>query len=324
MIEPISPLPADFAMATQPLQLGATLYVPATRPDLMAIATGRRWPDLRSVVFCLEDAVLPAAVPAALANLAALLAGLVDPGNTCDAVGAARPLLFARPRDPAMLAAISALPGVEALAGFVVPKATTATFPNWLAQLRHDHHVLMPTLETREAFDPDAVRHLRDQLLTVRQRICVVRIGGNDLMQILGIRQSRLGTAYDGPLGPLIAQLVGQFLPWGLPMSAPVFDAFGDIARLQAEVARDLDHGLATKTAIHPDQIEPIQQAYRVDPDEHEEALAILAPDCPAVFAQLGRMNEPATHRAWARSIVARAAAFGLCERPQRPLALVG
>jgi citrate lyase beta subunit len=320
MIEPTSPLPADATAATGPLTLGATLYVPATRPDLLAIATGQRWPELRSVVFCLEDAVLPAAVPAALANLAALLAGLAAAG----CVGTSRPLLFVRPRDPAMLAAISAMPGVAALAGFVVPKATAATFPLWLAQLRHDHHLLMPTLETREAFDPDAVRQLRDQLLAVRQRIGVVRIGGNDLLQTLGIRQSRQGTAYDGPLGPLIGQLVGQFLPWGLPMSAPVFDAFGDTDRLLAEVARDLDHGLTTKTAIHPEQIVPIHTAYRVDPDDHAEALAILAPGCPAVFAQQGRMNEPATHRAWARAIVARAAAFGLRDRPQPPLALVG
>ena len=320
MIDPASPLPAVGAVATVPLQLGATLYVPATRPDLMAIATGQRWLALRSVVFCLEDAVLPAAVPAALANLAALLTGLAAAGSA----GTSRPLLFARPRDPAMLAAISTMPGVAALAGFVVPKATAATFPLWLAQLRHDHHLLMPTLETREAFDPDAVRQLRDQLIAVRQRIGVVRIGGNDLLQTLGIRQSRQGTAYDGPLGPLIGQLVGQFLPWGLPMSAPVFDAFGDTDRLLAEVARDLDHGLTTKTAIHPDQIAPIQEAYRVDPDDHAEALAILAPECPAVFAQHGRMNEPATHRAWAQAIVARAAAFGLRDRPQPPLALVG
>ena len=42
---------------TTHLQLGASLYVPATRDDLPAIAAGRKFPQLRSVIFCLEDAI---------------------------------------------------------------------------------------------------------------------------------------------------------------------------------------------------------------------------------------------------------------------------
>ena len=39
-------------------ELGASLYVPATRGDLAAILTGRRFDGLRSLILCTEDAVL--------------------------------------------------------------------------------------------------------------------------------------------------------------------------------------------------------------------------------------------------------------------------
>ena len=49
--------------------LGASLYVPATHKNLAQIASG----DLRSVIFCTEDALNSSELPAALANLQAVL-----------------------------------------------------------------------------------------------------------------------------------------------------------------------------------------------------------------------------------------------------------
>jgi citrate lyase beta subunit len=40
-----------------PYALGATLYMPATRPDLLAVVRGEKLSNLRSLVICLEDAV---------------------------------------------------------------------------------------------------------------------------------------------------------------------------------------------------------------------------------------------------------------------------
>jgi citrate lyase beta subunit len=41
-----------------PYALGASLYMPATRPDLLAVVRGEKLPHLRSLVICLEDAVI--------------------------------------------------------------------------------------------------------------------------------------------------------------------------------------------------------------------------------------------------------------------------
>jgi citrate lyase beta subunit len=287
-------------------RLGATLYLPATRADLHAVVSGRKFPGLRSLVVCLEDAVAPRDIDDAFANLKQLLARLAMLPRTEDA-----PLLFVRPRDAALLARIVQLPGADAIDGYVIPKATADSWPHFLAALGHSSGWLMPTIETREAFDPEAMRALRALLLRDQVRVLAIRIGGNDLLQTLGTRRPPHRTAYDGPLGHVIASLVCSFMPWGFAMSAPVFERFDDPALLAEEVARDLEHGLATKTAIHPAQVETIHAAYRVPRADHDAALAICAHAAPAVFAVGGAMCEPATHQRWAEAVLARATTFG-------------
>ncbi|MEZ7186179.1 HpcH/HpaI aldolase/citrate lyase family protein, partial [Pseudomonas aeruginosa] len=43
--------------AISPFALGATLYMPATRDDILDVVFGMKIPELRSLVVCLEDAV---------------------------------------------------------------------------------------------------------------------------------------------------------------------------------------------------------------------------------------------------------------------------
>lgn len=294
------------------LELGATLYVPATRTDLFDIVTGRRHAGLRSAVLCLEDSIRPADVPHALTNLAVLLERLSDEQ--------ARLPVFIRPRDDRMLAHILGFAGIEAIQGFVIPKATADSLPFYLRALASDTQLLMPTLETREAFDQAELARMREQLLAIQERILCIRIGGNDLLHTIGARRSAVRTAYEGPLGGTIAGLVTAFAPFGFALSAPVFEHFDSPDLLREEVEHDIEHGLLTKTAIHPGQIEVIQSAYRVRAAELAEAREILSGD-RGVFALNGSMCEPATHRRWAESVVKRAAIYGV--RPEAVAAAV-
>lgn len=300
------------------LALGATLYMPCTRDDAMERLFGpRRIAGLRSAVLCLEDAVLDSEVPAAMRALARFLRlRSDDESSACD------PQVFVRPRNLQMTEHILRLPGIEKVQGFVIPKAHAGNLPDYLALPWHEGHRLMPTLETREVMDPYDVRRLRDQLLGVQDRILALRIGGNDLLAAMGLRRAPGRTAYEGPLGPVIGALVAAFAPWGFALSAPVFERIGDPALLHQEVLRDLEHGLMTKSAIHPDQIAVIQCALAVPAQQVEEARLILAPTGPAVFSHGGAMCEPATHRSWAERLLARAEEFGIADPlpMQRPL----
>jgi len=297
-----------------PIALGATLYVPATRDDLAEVASGARYPTLRSAVICLEDSIREDEVPSALKRLSALLQTLASRTDQ-----PSRPMLFVRPREAGMLAHILTMRGIEHVEGFVIPKATADNLPRYLAALVHDHHLLMPTLETREVFDHAEMRRLREQLLAIQERVLAIRIGGNDLLQTLGARRSAVRTAYDGPLGGTIVGLIAGFAPWGFALSAPVFEGYGNPALLREELERDIEHGLLTKTAIHPSQLATIHEAYAVTPDDLGEAHALLSRDSRAVFASNSTMCEPATHRTWAASILRRAEYFGVTHSIEVP-----
>jgi citrate lyase beta subunit len=297
------------------LKLGASLYVPATHRDILAIANNHKLPHLRSVIFCLEDAVLEADVPAALANIERMLRELVPTPNK---------LRFIRVRNHAILDECLKLEGIEKIDGFVLPKTTMESFREYYFRLQHTEFLVMPTLETKEALDPVEMSQLRDYILekNYAHRVLALRIGGNDLLNLFDLRRSTTRTMYDSPMRYIIGQLVACFRPAGFNLTSPVCELLFDREILNEEVSLDLEAGLFGKTAVHPDQIGLIEAHYKVNANQADEARAILAPDAPAVFRMNGRMCEPATHRNWAEAILARAAIYGIHGEDRASLAL--
>ncbi|QIK38724.1 HpcH/HpaI aldolase/citrate lyase family protein [Caldichromatium japonicum] len=280
-------------------RLGASLYVPVTHRDLLAIANGERWPNLRSVIFCTEDAVAPQALAAGLENLRLCLEGL----RPCPGL-----MRFVRVRTPELIDWLLRLPGVEYLTGFVLPKFDLGNAERYLKRLNDSAHLYMPTLETRDAFEPMRMIALRDLLLErgYQARILALRIGGNDLLALLRLRRPRDRTLYRTPLGQTISQLVTIFKPYGFELTAPVFEHLDLPELLKKELQEDLAHGLCGKTAIHPSQVPLIEAAWQVASAELEVARQILCESERAVFKLSGSMCELATHRPWAEQILAR------------------
>ncbi|MDX1990483.1 MAG: HpcH/HpaI aldolase/citrate lyase family protein [Candidatus Obscuribacter sp.] len=293
------------------LQLGASMYVPATQhiDRLVSIANGEKFPQLRSVIFCTEDAVRGEELHTALRNLKHALPRFAVNN---------RLLRFIRVRNPDVMARCIATPGIENIDGFVMPKITRSNIGAYLSLLTDkDDFCLMPTIETREVFESGEMLRLRRVLLNDSRavgRILCLRIGGNDLMSCLGLRRSFEHTIYETALGPFIARLAGEFLPYDIGLSAPVFEITCPQARpvLERELELDLLHGLFGKTAIHPSQIDVIEASYKVRREDFEEALKIVEPDAPAVFKLGRRMCEPTTHMSWAQLIIARAEIYGI------------
>jgi len=284
--------------------IGASLYVPATHKHLLEIANGERMASLRSVIFCTEDAVAERDLEAALASLAAVLEHMHAPGRLDR---------FVRVRNAGVLQRVLAMKGAAKLTGFVIPKATRDNLDDYLGPLADTRHLLMPTLETAEVFDPAEMRALRVRLAApdVAHRILALRIGGNDLLALLGLRRPRDMTIYQSPLGPVIAGLVTTFRPHGFRLTSPVFEHLDCPALMAQEVQQDIAYGMVGKTAIHPSQIELIEQHFRVQPTEVAMAQRILDRDAPAVFKMDESMCEVATHRSWANAVIARARHFG-------------
>jgi citrate lyase beta subunit len=284
--------------------MGASLYVPANHKHLLKIANGEKLPSARSLIFCTEDSVADRDLGWALFNLSVVLEHMRPE------VKAER---FVRVRSPEVLARVLAMPGAHKLTGFVIPKATRQNFEAYYRQVRDTDHMLMPTLETAEVFSEREMEAFRDLLQSpgVRGRILALRIGGNDLLALLGLRRPRNMTLYRTPLGPVIARLVTIFRPHGFVLTAPVFEHLDLPELLAQEVLEDIAYGMVGKTAIHPSQILPIEEHYKVKPQDLAAAHAILDENSPAVFKMHDSMCEVATHRAWAERMVAQSHLFG-------------
>jgi citrate lyase beta subunit len=345
-------IPADADRSLIATGLGATLYAPGTRHDLVADALRQAGAGVTSMVFCLEDAVADDEVDAAEGNVIAAL-------RTLSGVLPERlPLVFVRVRDEAQLTRIvAALAGRStALAGFVLPKFGEEEGDAQLeaveaASSRVGRRLwAMPVLETPEII----YRESRvDALLAVRRlidkhvdNVLAVRIGATDLCGLFGLRRDRDLTIYDlsvvreciGDIvnvcgrdgshvvtGPVWEYFSSPERLWVSPLrvtpfeqahEAPLRQALvsADLDRLMREVVLDKANGLLGKTVIHPNHVAAVHALLVVTHEEYVDASTVLAGDSGGVRRSSygNKMNELRPHRAWAENVLRRAQVFGV------------
>lgn len=276
--------------------LGATLYTPCTHQKLTELLQ-RGVANAPTMVLCLEDAVHEDHLPTALANLKHALAEL-DP--TSDDF-----YRFIRPRNPLILAEILNYEHIEKVHGFVLPKfdlSTAHLYRQVIKENNGERFSYMPTLESEQVFDNAAMIQLRDSLPEWGKTLTCLRIGGNDLMSLLGLKRMRGMTVYDTPLRTVIDQLIVTFRPKGYELSSPVFDIIDDPVTLKKEIRMDLAYGFYSKTVIHPNQVDIIENAFLTYAENTTELVDSVLDDPDfAVFKLHGQMMEVSCHTRWAK-----------------------
>ena len=295
-----------------PWNIGSSLYIPANNPNIVDIIIHNKYPDLKSVIICLEDSVKLEDIGFAKDNLLKSKKHITDHLNQTSDEQV--PLIFIRPRNIDIANWIIANLNLTYVAGFVIPKFDQNCLNDWWSTLQNTQLLMMPTLETQDVYNMVKMQQLSDTLSVhpCRDRILLLRIGGNDLMNGLRLRRHKNMTLYDGPVGYLIKMLVVIFAQNGFYLTAPVCEHFSDNDLLAKEVALDILHGLVGKTLIHPSQLEIINQIYRVTEQEYTEAKKILSVPQGGVFNINGSMCEPSTQHRWASDIIERAQCFGI------------
>jgi citrate lyase subunit beta/citryl-CoA lyase len=200
------------------------LYVPGDRPDRVEKAIASR---AHAVIVDLEDGVAPDAKDAARANVVEQLAARRD-----------KPV-FVRVNSSSDddLAAVAGLP----LAGVFVPKVERAEdVPRGLAV-----HALIETARGVEAaFEIASHPGVRG-----------ISLGEADLRSQTGADEAGL----DWPRARIVNAAVAAGLPRP-PQS--VYPHIRDLAGLARSCRRGRELGHLGRAAIHPDQLEPIEQAY--------------------------------------------------------------
>ena len=332
--------------------LGATLYVPGIREDLVGVISRRSAEGVRSMVIDLEDAVADQHVDQALTRVTDALVELDEhPPQT---------LVFVRVRTAEHIRQITAGIGhsAGALAGFVLPKFSASTGARFLGEILSASERLgsrlfaMPVLETpdvlyRETRD-EALSAVRDLLGQYRQIVLAVRVGATDLCGLYGIRRDRDLTIYHvGVVAELISEVVnhlGRADGTGYAISGPVWEYFAghermfrpqlratpfedrdaqsfrhqlvlnDFDGLIREVVLDRANGLTGKTVIHPSHVPAVHALSVVPHEEYSDACDIVETTHTGVRASgyRNKMNEMRPHRRWAERILDRATVFGV------------
>ncbi|WP_394579532.1 HpcH/HpaI aldolase/citrate lyase family protein [Cytobacillus firmus] len=226
--------------------LGATLYMPATRPNIHQDLLSKKHAGLSSMVICLEDAIGDDEVEMAedllcseLENLSSdLVKGLCEEEDL--------PLIFVRIRSYEQLMRLkSRIPnGMHLLTGFVLPKFSPAEGCKILTEIKelnsHGYCLYaMPILETKEIIQKETrleeligIKKVLDQYFEL---ILNVRIGATDFSGLYGIRRNSDTTVYDiAVIRDCISDIINIFLRADQPyvISGPVWEYFSSKERL--------------------------------------------------------------------------------------------
>jgi citrate lyase beta subunit len=306
------------------IALGATLYAPATRPDLVQTISKRAARGVCSMVIDLEDAVADHEVESAKQQTVATLDQLARNEEP-------NPLLFVRVRDADTIGEIVEQLGAGAavLTGFVFPKFDSTSGPRYLAALDEAAERLnrrlygMPVLESATLVHRQTRDHELSQIAALlavhREKVLAVRVGATDMCSTFGIRRDRDLTIYDvRVVADVIADIVnylGRADGTGFVITGPVWEYFADHERMfrpllrtapfeesdavpfrRYLVSRDLDgllreitldraNGIQGKTVIHPSHVAAVHALSVVTHEEYADALDILEVDVGGVAA---------------------------------------
>lgn len=283
------------------IDLRASLYVPASHPKLVSGLFEGGATVAPSYILCTEDSLSDVEVPRALRQISELLPKLRERYS--------RAPVFLRPRNRDVLSEFLAMKGIENVTGFVIPKADVDTLPLYAPLLIGQPFRIMPVLETRSMFDEQGRVGLRDYLKNspIGPAVLALRIGGNDLLRLLGLKRQSGVSIYQTPIGTLIAQLMMCFRPHGFQLTGVVCDSLNDPELLKNEAKADAAMGLIGKTAIHPRQVQTISEAFAVSNEDVSVAHEILKDTDRSVSAFNHMMLERIVHADWARQTLQRA-----------------
>jgi len=281
------------------IELGGTLFVPASHKNLEAVLSGKKYPDLRSVVIDFEDGLASVDREQALHNLDTILENLLE----------TKLLRFIRPQNPQMLKEFLQHKNIVKIDGLILPKFSLDNANEYLdiindPKLKIKDIKIMPSIEGKELFDTQKLQQLRILLLPYKKQIICIRFGAQDMLRQLGLRQE--GSIYN-MLAPsqVITNVIITFKPYNFEISAPVYPNFSDKEGFKKEVNYEFQNGLTSKTIIHPSQIKPLNELYKVPEVELEAAQKILEKE-DGVLNLEGVMGERKTQRDWANTILQR------------------
>ncbi|WP_428737506.1 HpcH/HpaI aldolase/citrate lyase family protein [Sulfurimonas sp.] len=283
-------------------QFGGTLFVPASHKNIQSIIKKEKYQHLRSLVIDFEDGLDADELQNSFRKIEKAI-------KLCDETS---PFIFIRPKDVNHLKEILTIEFIDKIDGFILPKFSLTNMQSYLDVLKDKNFYIMPSIEGSELFDYEKLKEIQKFLLTHKEKILLVRFGLEDMLRQLSLKRGCEDSVFDLAVGNVVlGNFIAVFKSAGFAISGGVYPCFKDVEGFRADVLRDLKEGLFSKTIIHPDQIELVDELYKVNAQEYHEAQELLESK-NAVFNQNDKMAETHTMAEYAEFILTRAKVYGL------------
>lgn len=313
--------------------VGGLLYMPATNVKIADKIMKNTYPNLKSMVLCLEDSIGDTRVEEAercvKKVLEKLYQALIQKKLTLNQI----PLIFVRVREPGHLTRIlkKCKKNVvnSILTGVVFPKFAPSNAVDYINEFKEMqkqgyHLYMMPILESKEIiYKQTRIENLLkidDLLKPISEKVLNIRIGATDFSGIYGVRRDIDNTIWDLKLiSDCMIDILNVFVR-NYVVSGPVWEFFGEdesqewAKGLKLELKKDKLNGIIGKTCIHPSQLKIVQESLTVSKRDYEDAVGVLgmSSDIIGVEKSNNRMNEVKTHYNWARKTVCLANIYGI------------
>lgn len=309
-----------------PYKVGGLLYTPAIDKKIAERLKSGAIENLTSLAICLEDSITDDVLEEAEENLLNILSEL----RNVDSL----PMLFVRVRTPEHFRHIYDMLGdlAEVLTGFILPKFSLENAEQYLETTERINSGLsrplyiMPTIESPMFTASDGAEKLeilKDRMNYIKKFILNVRVGGNDFLNLYGLRRNITQNIYQiGTVRDVLIKILNVF-SGEYVVSGAVWEYYdnGTDNRwkkgLEKELELDRLNGFIGKTAIHPSQLPVILESLKPSRQDYEDACTIISWN-----EKLGvhggysgnRMNEVKTHRKWAERTLILAELYGIKE----------
>lgn len=309
--------------------VGALLYCPANNESIANSIINNRFGKHFSLALCLEDTINDKFVSEAEDILVKSLDKIYCTSLEKDFF---MPKIFIRIRSPKQMQNIYSRLSDHAsiVTGFIIPKFSPDNADSYIEMIIHLNDLsptpvyMMPIYENSCLIDLrtryNILYELKDKLDKIEDRVLNIRVGGNDLCHIYGFRRHDNESIHKiRPIANIFSDIITVY-GTDYVVSGPVWEYFSGSnwkEGLKEELNDDILCGFTGKTVIHPNQIEVVNEAYKVNKNDLSAARSILNWDTSShsyVSADIAkeRMDELKTHTNWAKRILLLAENFGV------------
>ena len=312
--------------------LGACLYMPGTRPNLLKDILSSKNMGAHTITICIEDSVSSNQVVQAEHNIINLFKSigvlLEDNSSFADSL----PLIFIRVRNVNQFERLLKESSLMGLCGFIFPKFNTELGGKYFSLLKEYNISNKRTLYGMLILETSRIIHKEtriEELIKIKQildeykeYVLNIRIGGTDFSGLYSLRRNKDFTIYDiVVVSDCISDIINVFKRDGYVISGVVYEHYSKGLDFQnniliKETLLDRANGLTGKTIIHPTQVNVVNSLMIVSKEDYTDAFNILSSPLNGVIKSnySNKMNEIKPHEKWAREILLRAKIMGVFE----------